>query len=425
MRSSAIQIENSLAPFLYYTPTIQQWIAPYAPNPRQRRHASSRPADIPFDQSSLNGRVDSPAEPLERRTRSTISGKDKRVFAKLLDPSYDPQADLRARGKAPKSRQTTPKPRSAIGERQFSDADLQAKHEALMRAKRRASALHQERLNELQAERGMEPTFFEETEELRQKRAQNLARAREDFRNAETDKDLWYLLSKWAFSGVQKHFALPPQLEQHNSAKQEPAAAKDKTANNELAILTHNYPLLLVSFLEELRDSFPTSQLAFSLLPMIKSLGRQSYVLGASTPLYNSLIDATWRTFSDFPRINDLLLEMENAGLEFDYDTLDVLDKIRRQGERIQKGDKGELMKRIWELDSVISGWDTVTRWIPKVKARLEAEALRRANENESESDSEDLEDDSISGSEEDWGEELSAMQEQQEALRRAAASLG
>jgi hypothetical protein len=310
---------------------------------------------------------------------------------------------------------------SAPGSQKFSDAELQVQHEQLLEARRKASVAPQERLNELQAEQGLQATFFEETQELRQQRYQALAQAGDQFSKAQTDKELWQLLDQWAFSGIRKHFApqgqnTPPQKSKEKAAKKLAKAGNSSVANK-VAILTHNYPHLLVSFLAELRDNFPSSQLAFSVLPMVKSLGRQSYVLGASTQLYNGIILDTWRTFSNFSRINELLLEMENAGLEFDFDTLEVLGKIRRQGERILKGERGELLKRVWELDSMISGWTTVVGWIPKVKERLEADALRKANETE-ESDMED------SVLEEDWHDELLAREEQEEALRRAAASL-
>jgi hypothetical protein len=401
LRASAIQIDGSLTPFLYQTATIQQWIAPYAPRRTGRRHRSSQRAQILFEKPDDELDAASAARDPETETKSTISGREKRVFARLLDPTYDPQANLKTRSKSPsKLKKPVSKSRLAQGEHKFSDADLQAKHDQLLEARRKAAA-PQERLAKLQAEQGLRTTYFEETKELREYRSTTLAKASEQFSRAKTDKELWQLLDQWAFSGIRKHFAQGPSTQQ-----KEDEASTSGSPEADVAILTHNYPLLLVSFLEELRGNFPSSQLAFSLLPTVKSLGRQSYVLGASTPLYNGIILDTWRTFSDFPRINELLLEMENAGLEFDHETLEVLDKIRRQGERILRGERGELLKRVWELDSIMSGWTTVVGWMPKVKERLEVEALRRANE----SDESDIEDASL---EEEWHDELTAMEEQ------------
>jgi hypothetical protein len=366
---------------------------------------------------SRSGGIKSPAieRPDSNAPRSTISGKEKRVFSKLLDPSYDPQADLKMRSRSPVKPTNRPGTYAAALNRHFKDPDLRAKHEELLAAKRRDTALQQQKLDELrmQEQDGVAPPPWEGEEAFRQQRDQMLALARLQFSRAKTDEDLWELLAKWTFAIIRRHLGQAPRVSKVLTPDQ-----LEVRKQQEATFLTFNYPTLLVAFLDELRTNFPSSQLAFTVLPMVKSLGRQSYVLGASTALYNGIILDTWRVFSDFHRINELLLEMENAGLEFDYDTLDVLGKIRRQGDRILKGERGVLLKRVWELDSIVSGWQTVVGWIPKVKERLEVDALRRASESE-ESEMED------SVSEEDWNDELSAMQQQQDALRRAAASLG
>ena len=460
LKVSAIQIDASLTPFLYQTPTIQQWIAPYAPARKQRRrHASTqREQHVPMERSTgssrrggSNTRATSQAQvqaqaqgggrgrdqPLEK-PRSTMSAKEKRVFTKLLDPSYDPQAELKdkdkSRSASSASNHTTTSNNNAklpshmklyqnrpgtyahALDRKFNDRDLAEKHEAFYAAKRRDTALQQQRMDELRAAQqdGVAPPVWEGEEAFQQQREQMLSLARLQFSRAKTDEELWELLAKWTFAIIRRHLGHDPRVTRTKLTPEQLEVRKQQEAT----FLTYNYPLLLTTFLDELRTNFPSSQLAFTVLPMVKSLGRQSYVLGASTGLYNGIILDTWRVFSDFHRINELLLEMENAGLEFDYDTLDVLGKIRRQGDRILKGERGVLLKRVWELDSIVSGWSTVVAWIPKVKERLEADALRRASETE---DSE-MED---SVSEEDWDEELSVMQQQQDALRRAAASLG
>lgn len=421
LRVSAIQIDSSLTPFLYQTPTIQNWIAPYAPARKQRRrHASTqREQHIPLEKSRSNGArttAHHDEQPTEASARSTISSKEKRVFSKLLDPSYDPQAELKSRSKPPARPANRPGTYAHALNRKFNDADLRMRHEELLIAKRRDTALQQQRMDELRAAQqdGVAPPVWQGDEAFQQQREQMLSLARLQFSRAKTDEELWELLAKWTFAIIRRHLGQSSRV----ASKQLTVEQQEMRRQQEATFLTYNYPVLLVTFLDELRTNFPSSQLAFTVLPMVKSLGRQSYVLGASTALYNGIILDTWRVFSDFHRINELLLEMENAGLEFDYDTLDVLGKIRRQGDRILKGERGVLLKRVWELDSIVSGWSTVVAWIPKVKERLEADALRRASESE-ESEMED------SVSEEDWDEELSAMQQQQDALRRAAASLG
>ncbi|KIW05585.1 uncharacterized protein PV09_03460 [Verruconis gallopava] len=417
LRASAIQIDSSLTPFLYQTATIQQWIAPYAQvRPRrEQRHASTAQArTLPGKPIELvsDPAVDAP----DGSVRSTISSSEKRVFAKLLDPSYDPRADIKARAKSPSKIGKTRSKEVSINADQLriNDAYLQAQHQQLLAAKRKASAAHQEQVSQLQAAQDL--PYTEETETMRQQREQMFATAKLQFSRARTDKELLQLLDKWAFDVFRKYFSLGQAGHQDAKKGAEPEQ-KEWTLQLQANFLTQNYPLLLVAFLDELRDNFPSSQLAFSILPMVKSLGLQSYALGASTQLYNGIILDTWRIFSDFHRINELLIEMENAGLEFDYDTLEVLAKIRRQGDRILKGDRGELLKRVWQLDSMMSGWTTVVGWIPKVKDSLEREELRRANES-AESEIED----SVSG--EEWNEEFGDV-DHQDDRKRATTSLG
>lgn len=340
-----------------------------------------------------------------------MSATEKQVFAKLLDPSYNPKAALNARGKsAGKPKKPESRDRSVKGERIISDRDLQARHAKFLQARKQASAAPQALAKELHADEGLQSAFFEDTEELRSRRAKALARVKERFSRALTDKELWDILEEKAFDGITKHFSQPSPTEKNKTKSK-----VDITREMDAAVLAHNYPHILVAFVDELRDHFPSSHMAFTVLEAVKTLGRQSYILGASTPLYNGVILATWRIRSDFPRINELLLEMENAALEFDFDTQDILHKIRRQGERILKGERGELVKKVWELDSMMSGWTTVVEWIPKVRERLEAEALRKASETEEAEES---------AMEDEWNDAIAQKEEQEEALRVAAAGL-
>lgn len=156
---------------------------------------------------------------------------------------------------------------------------------------------------------------------------------------------------------------------------------KDAEKPEQLAIIGPNYPSFLLIAIRQLRTHFPTSNLPFQIIPTIKQLGRSSYILGASTPLYNELIAAAWHTWSDFDKIHELLKEMDNGGLEFDENTLDLLHKIRREGEKVLRGKHGEVKRLWWNTDMVRSGWDSVVEWIPLVQERHRDAAVRLANE--------------------------------------------
>jgi Mtf2 family len=161
---------------------------------------------------------------------------------------------------------------------------------------------------------------------------------------------------------------------------QEPFSQDQKMT--QLAIIGPNYPSLLLIAMQQLRERFPGSTLPFSILPTIQSFGRSSYVLGASTGLYNELISAYYTMYLDLDNINTLLIEMENAGLEFDQQTFKIVDGIRYHGNAIMRASKQREKERVfWSTDVVQNGWRRVIGWVPIIRKRLQAAVARRAEE--------------------------------------------
>jgi hypothetical protein len=236
--------------------------------------------------------------------------------------------------------------------------------------------------------------------------------------DARTDHDLWMVLENHVFSvirrldldgkGVQTSSKSPnPSSNKQNKTtraaqttrtpskeqvmKTEVLKTADTASNNhtsndtekpeKLAIIGPNYPSFLLIAIRQLRTYFPASNLPFQIIPTIKQIGRGSYILGASTPLYNELIAATWHTWSDFRKIDELLKEMDNSGLEFDENTLDLLHTIREEGEKALMGKQGEVKRLWWNTEMVRSGWDSVVEWIPLIQERHHAAVVRLANE--------------------------------------------
>jgi hypothetical protein len=146
----------------------------------------------------------------------------------------------------------------------------------------------------------------------------------------------------------------------------------------ELAAIGPSIPKFLTIAIAILRQSFPTSTLPFTILPKLKSLGRSSYALGASTPFYNELIKAVWHTYTDFRMIDELLQEMDNGGLEFDQETWNILEAIRIEGNRIKNGRYGLNRKAVWGTDIIQNGWRKVIGWIPLVRERVRGDILRK-----------------------------------------------
>ncbi|MCJ1289204.1 hypothetical protein MMC34_000736 [Xylographa carneopallida] len=176
----------------------------------------------------------------------------------------------------------------------------------------------------------------------------------------------------------------PSEISAGSSSKLASAATMPPIANTQIAphplsILETNYAPLLLHAMRLLRTRFPTSTYAPALIPHIKRLGPVSYVLGASTALYNELLYLRWVHYRDLHACADLVQEMVGQGIGTDRITGKVFkdaEKARKHhGRKISAG--GEEPTRIsiawWELQGVSSGWE---RW-----KEAEGEAARERSE--------------------------------------------
>lgn len=123
------------------------------------------------------------------------------------------------------------------------------------------------------------------------------------------------------------HFVTPPP---HNTAASGPGEGQDPIPDprQARAVLHHLYPAALLYALRLFARTFPSSHFAFNLLPRIRELGHTSYVLGASTQFYNSLMSLKWHRHSSLREIHQLLSEMERGGVEFNEETGRVIGQI-------------------------------------------------------------------------------------------------
>ena len=88
------------------------------------------------------------------------------------------------------------------------------------------------------------------------------------------------------------------------------------------------------------RRFFPRSPYAQYLLAKIKELGPFSYVLGASTALYNEILYLKWVHYRDLDGCGQLVEEMVAKGLQINTGTLAVIEdaeKVRKKEQRAGK----------------------------------------------------------------------------------------
>lgn len=103
------------------------------------------------------------------------------------------------------------------------------------------------------------------------------------------------------------------------------------TPPQKLTLYIHGplYPAYLLLALRRLDTAFRApSPFAFSILPRIKELGLESYILGVSTPFYNELLRIYWSRRGDLVGMLNLLEEMRHCGLYFDHQTASILNHV-------------------------------------------------------------------------------------------------
>ena len=229
-------------------------------------------------------------------------------------------------------------------------------------------------------------------------------------RGADTDVEVWCILEREAFS-------LIPYLEREQETEQkarmrklrrktksesttdspDPPATKAKTKGpitprnpkSELtsslpdtalaSIARAHYGSYCLAALRRYRQHFPFTPYALHLLNHIRSLGPISYVLGASTHLYNETIYQRWSQYQDYHGVADLLQEMQNQGLEPDYSTYKLLQHMVWEHWRAFNGEKGEA-KKVWHvMRRVQEGRKRVNYAFLDIKHRLQSPSASSA----------------------------------------------
>ena len=159
--------------------------------------------------------------------------------------------------------------------------------------------------------------------------------------------------------------------------------------DSKLINLQENYAYYNLLALRIWRRDHSTSTYALQLLPRIKSLGPISYVLGASTSLYNEVLFVKWTHFNDLHGVADLLNEMGNQGIEPNILTLSFLRFISRTRNADLAGQNGNALQSWWNMRAVDEGWQRVR----KIALRVQADVFKREREEQEEQSNAETED--------------------------------
>ncbi|KAH0538513.1 hypothetical protein FGG08_004900 [Glutinoglossum americanum] len=183
-------------------------------------------------------------------------------------------------------------------------------------------------------------------------RLAELARIENKLRAAETDIELWTVLEDEVFSMAKRvgREARKVKKSLKRLRNDVPELPQDPEQNIPiLAIAGQNYPYALLLAMRLLRHDFHSPSMCLTLFQYVKNLGLSSYVLGASTALYNEVLDIKRKEYHDLTGIVELLIEMQKNGVEFNDGTEVVLAAILRESKQVITGMRGEGLKAIWQ----------------------------------------------------------------------------
>lgn len=118
------------------------------------------------------------------------------------------------------------------------------------------------------------------------------------------------------------------------------------------SIIQHNYGRYCLKALQVLRQEFPASLYALMILPTIKQLGSISYVLGATSGLYNELLHLKWTEYADIHGMADILEEMRNQGVQQDRITAAVIRVVECEREaQLNNNEDDDNAEEDWIID--------------------------------------------------------------------------
>lgn len=222
--------------------------------------------------------------------------------------------------------------------------------------------------------------------------------------SARTDIEIWTSLETevfWLFGELKKRDKDTKSRDSDHSVKKSKAPTREqkkgidstKTGFLEseriLSILQNNYGDYCLSALRLLRREFPSSPYVLHLLPTIKRFGPISYVLGASTALYNEILFVKWTQYSDLDGMADLVKEMLDKGVEVNEVSINLLVAVAKERQRALSadGDLNQATKAWWRLSGVQESWHRMRLLLD---ASIQDLRRRRASEEREQMDDDD-----------------------------------
>lgn len=200
--------------------------------------------------------------------------------------------------------------------------------------------------------------------------------------SARTDAEIWKILDEHVFTPLKQ---LDAEI-RYRSANTNPSSnTTTTTTKSNPNIIAMSCSLLFTSAMRLLSRRTVYTQYADALLPTIKTHSWTTSILGISTGLYNEVLFQSWHSRQDLISMSDRLQEMDRAGLEFDHETLDILNDVTVWIRRAQRGDFGRAVKATEGLIERQKQVAEIGRWKSEVRMRLESKAVQETERAEAE----------------------------------------
>lgn len=325
---------KTLVPFLYQTPTIQQWHPAVHSQTRRTlatspNHDDKTPTAVEEDDVLPPSLEEVKAARHASAKSTTMTRSERQAFGKLYKEFNKDARDQNLREddtdmiadewyEEDDKEQATEENLDELFEAVL--AGLPPSKEAPKKTEAPAAAAKRKPPTMEKREKKNTGKREEQTKEVKERH-----RIHKLFEAAHTDRELWLTLEREVLDKIR---ALDLDGVNKNSKEKAPATPPSV---GDTKVLFHNFPLYLTDAAFTLRRNFATSMLPFSIVPTLKGMGRSAYALGASTPLYNLLIRASWKQYGSFDMVNELLTDMNNAGLEYSERTIGIFNYIQSE----------------------------------------------------------------------------------------------
>ncbi|OAL51993.1 hypothetical protein IQ07DRAFT_586330 [Pyrenochaeta sp. DS3sAY3a] len=387
---------KTLLPFLYHTRTIQQCRPATVSIARRNISSPSNEGgdDIPFDDGSLPPSIDEP----QTARKTTMTGSERAAFEKLYK-KFNTQG-------RPNNEKDHVVELDQIADEYYEDeeeneaASLDKVFDEVFKGepRLRPSRSKHGKIEPEKEKAGFAPDVTGTKEEPSQPKMTKLQRvkrerAEEDaarlkamslaerkkvgllFQSCKTDRELWETLHREVFDQVRKlnldgaiMAAQQRASTPHNPHKKNKAQQNDPI---KLRILFQNYPHYLNTAVSTLRTSFPSSPLVLSILPVMTAIGRASKALGATTTLYKHCLRTAWLQQSNYAYIDNILRDMHSYAIEFDTETLALLDAIIKEHMMARAGNLGQEMQMVNSMELHLEGIQKIKDWRAIIAAQL------------------------------------------------------